>query len=67
MLAHLTLQEDGSTTTVNATGFAGQRSKRRFMGVRIRKIRQRRFVLDGEAAILGVDGIADFNAPFTPA
>ena len=27
-----------------------------------RKIRQTRFVLDGEAVILGVDGIADFNA-----
>src|ERR1700746_779645 len=27
-----------------------------------RKIRQKRFVLDGEAVILGVDGIADFNA-----
>jgi len=24
--------------------------------------RQKRFVLDGEAVILGVDGIADFNA-----
>ena len=27
-----------------------------------RMIRQKRFVLDGEAVILGVDGIADFNA-----
>ena len=27
-----------------------------------RKVRQKRFVLDGEAVILGVDGIADFNA-----
>ncbi len=27
-----------------------------------RKIRQRRFVLDGEAVILGVDGVSDFNA-----
>src|SRR5215470_13206536 len=27
-----------------------------------RKIRQARFVLDGEALILGVDGIADFDA-----
>jgi ATP-dependent DNA ligase len=27
-----------------------------------RKIRQRRFVLDGEAVVLGVDGISDFNA-----
>jgi bifunctional non-homologous end joining protein LigD len=27
-----------------------------------RVIRQKRFVLDGEAVILGVDGIADFNA-----
>jgi bifunctional non-homologous end joining protein LigD len=27
-----------------------------------RKIRQERFVLDGEAVVLGVDGIADFNA-----
>jgi ATP-dependent DNA ligase len=25
-------------------------------------IRQKRFVLDGEAVILGVDGIADFSA-----
>jgi ATP-dependent DNA ligase len=27
-----------------------------------RKIRQKRFVLDGEAVILGVDGVSDFNA-----
>jgi ATP-dependent DNA ligase len=27
-----------------------------------RKIKQRQFVLDGEAVILGVDGISDFNA-----
>jgi hypothetical protein len=27
-----------------------------------RKIRQRRFVLDGQAVILGVDGASDFNA-----
>jgi ATP-dependent DNA ligase len=27
-----------------------------------RKIRQKRFVADGEAVILGVDGIADFDA-----
>jgi bifunctional non-homologous end joining protein LigD len=27
-----------------------------------RKIRQKRFVLDGEAVVLGVDGVSDFNA-----
>src|SRR5579872_2947831 len=27
-----------------------------------RKVRQKRFVIDGEAVILGVDGISDFNA-----
>jgi bifunctional non-homologous end joining protein LigD len=27
-----------------------------------RKIRQKQFVLDGEAVVLGVDGISDFNA-----
>ena len=27
-----------------------------------RKIRQKHFVLDGEAVVLGVDGISDFNA-----
>jgi ATP-dependent DNA ligase len=27
-----------------------------------RRIRQKRFVLDGEAVILGVDGVSDFNA-----
>jgi ATP-dependent DNA ligase len=27
-----------------------------------RKVRQKRIVLDGEAVVLGVDGIADFNA-----
>jgi ATP-dependent DNA ligase len=27
-----------------------------------RKVRQKRFVLDGEAVVLGVDGISDFNA-----
>jgi ATP-dependent DNA ligase len=27
-----------------------------------RRVRQSRFVLDGEAVILGVDGVSDFNA-----
>jgi ATP-dependent DNA ligase len=27
-----------------------------------RKVRQKKFVLDGEAVILGVDGVSDFNA-----
>jgi bifunctional non-homologous end joining protein LigD len=27
-----------------------------------RKIRRSRFMLDGEAIVLGVDGISDFNA-----
>ena len=27
-----------------------------------RKVRQNRFVLDGEAVVLGVDGVSDFNA-----
>ncbi|WP_439375659.1 ATP-dependent DNA ligase [Bradyrhizobium sp. DASA03120] len=27
-----------------------------------RKIHQKRFVLDGEAVVLGVDGVPDFNA-----
>ena len=27
-----------------------------------RKIKQKRFVIDGEAVILGVDGVSDFNA-----
>jgi ATP-dependent DNA ligase len=27
-----------------------------------RKVRQKRFMLDGEAVVLGVDGISDFNA-----
>jgi ATP-dependent DNA ligase len=30
-----------------------------------RKVRQKRFVLDGEAVILGVDGISDFDALHT--
>ena len=29
------------------------------------KVRQKRFVLDGEAVILGVDGISDFDASIT--
>jgi ATP-dependent DNA ligase len=29
------------------------------------KNRQRRFVIDGEAVVLGVDGIADFNALYS--
>jgi ATP-dependent DNA ligase len=27
-----------------------------------RKVRQKSFVLDGEAVVLGVDGVSDFNA-----
>jgi bifunctional non-homologous end joining protein LigD len=28
-----------------------------------RRVRQKKFVLDGEAVILGVDGVSDFDAP----
>jgi bifunctional non-homologous end joining protein LigD len=27
-----------------------------------RKLRQKRFLLDGEAVVLGVDGVSDFDA-----
>ena len=31
-----------------------------------RRLRQKQFVIDGEAVILGVDGISDFAALFSP-
>ena len=33
--------------------------------VAARKVRQRQFVLDGEAVVLGVDGVSDFDALFS--
>jgi bifunctional non-homologous end joining protein LigD len=32
-----------------------------------RRIRQKQFVIDGEAVVLGVDGISDFEALYSPA
>jgi hypothetical protein len=34
----------------------------RYPCIEARKVRQKRFVLDGEAVVLGVDSVSDFNA-----
>ena len=57
----LRVERDGDLVRLIARG--GHDWTKRFLWIveAARKIRQKRFVLDGEAVILGVDGVSDFN------
>jgi bifunctional non-homologous end joining protein LigD len=56
----LRLERDGDRVRPITKG--GYNWTDRYSWIAARKVRQRRFVLDGEAVILGVVGISDFNA-----
>jgi bifunctional non-homologous end joining protein LigD len=58
----LRVQRDGDRVRVFSRNGYDWTSRYPWIVEAARKIRQTRFVLDGEAVILGVDGIADFDA-----
>jgi bifunctional non-homologous end joining protein LigD len=58
----LRLERDGDRVRLITKGGYNWTDRYPWIVEAARKVRQRRFVLDGEAVVLGVDGIADFNA-----
>jgi len=58
----LRLERDGDRVRLITRGGYDWSKRYPWITEAARKLRQRRFVLDGEAVILGVDGISDFNA-----
>ena len=58
----LRLKRDGDHVRLIARGGYNWTDRYRGIVEAARKIRQKRFVIDGEAVILGVDGISDFDA-----
>jgi hypothetical protein len=59
---HERIERDGNRVRLITRG--GYNSTRRYPWIveGARKVRRNRFVIDGEAVVLGVDGISDFNA-----
>jgi ATP-dependent DNA ligase len=58
----LRLERDGNRVRlITRGGYDWTKRYPRIVGA-ARKVRQTQFVLDGEAVILGIDGISDFNA-----
>jgi bifunctional non-homologous end joining protein LigD len=58
----LRLERDGERVRLITRGGYNWTDRYPWIVEAAHKIRQKRFVLDGEAVILGVDGISDFNA-----
>jgi bifunctional non-homologous end joining protein LigD len=58
----LRLERDGDRVRLITRGGYDWTDRHPWIVEAARKIRLKRFVLDGEAVVLGVDGIADFNA-----
>jgi bifunctional non-homologous end joining protein LigD len=58
----LRLERDGDRVRLITRGGYDRAKRYPWIADAARKIRQKQFVLDGEAVILGVDGISDFNA-----
>jgi bifunctional non-homologous end joining protein LigD len=58
----LRLERDGDRIRLVTKGGYNWTDRYPWIVEAARKIRQKRFVLDGEAVILGVDGISDFDA-----
>jgi len=58
----LRLERDGDRVRLITRGGYNWTDRYPWIVEAARKFRQKRFVLDGEAVILGVDGISDFNA-----
>jgi ATP-dependent DNA ligase len=58
----LRLERDGNRVRLITRGGYDWTKRYPWITETTRKVRQRRFVIDGEAVILGVDGVSDFNA-----
>src|SRR5919198_17041 len=58
----LRLERDGDRVRLITRGGYNWPSRFPWIVEAARKVRQKQFVLDGEAVVLGVDGISDFNA-----
>jgi bifunctional non-homologous end joining protein LigD len=58
----LRLERDGDRVRLITKGGYDWTKRYPWITEAARKVRQQRFVLDGEAVILGVDGVSDFNA-----
>lgn len=58
----LRLERDGHRVRLITRGGYNWASRYPWIVEAARKVRQKQFVLDGEAVVLGVDGISDFNA-----
>lgn len=58
----LRLERDGDRVRLITRGGYNWTDRYPWIVEAARKIRQKRFVLDGEAVVLGVDGISDFDA-----
>lgn len=58
----LRLERDGDRVRLITRGGYNWTDRHPWIVEAARKIRQKQFVLDGEAVILGVDGISDFDA-----
>ncbi|WP_367401039.1 hypothetical protein [Bradyrhizobium sp. WYCCWR 12677] len=58
----LRLERDGDRARLITRGGYNWANRYPWIVEAARKMRQKRFVLDGEAVVLGVDGISDFDA-----
>ncbi|UPK35560.1 DNA ligase [Bradyrhizobium sp. 186] len=58
----LRLERDGDRVRLITRGGYNWANRYPWIVEAARKIRQKHFVLDGEAVVLGVDGVSDFNA-----
>jgi bifunctional non-homologous end joining protein LigD len=58
----LRLERDGDRVRLITRGGLNWTDRYPWIVEAARKVRQKRFALDGEAVVLGVDGVADFNA-----
>ncbi|MGY3234085.1 bifunctional non-homologous end joining protein LigD [Bradyrhizobium sp. USDA 4448] len=58
----LRLERDGDRLRLITRGGYNWASRYPWIVEAARRVRQKQFVLDGEAVVLGVDGISDFNA-----
>lgn len=58
----LRLERDGDRVRLITRGGYNWASRFPWIVEAARKVRQKQFVLDGEAVVLGIDGVSDFNA-----
>jgi bifunctional non-homologous end joining protein LigD len=59
---NLRLEREGDCVRLITRGGYNWTSRYPWIVEAARKVRQKQFVLDGEAVVLGVDGVSDFDA-----